>query len=201
MNKIYVLMETGEITKTVILATTFHKPAGEENVYVQFRCLPLKIFNYTRGRVSGSINTDPINANIQFNRYKLLLFIIFIICQVLLFGFLFIMFALLIVDLFVCIDWIRVYWYWNLSSSMLANCMWDVCKPDILILPAPGGLSKVMVRVPVGCQYFFASIDCFAWSKSPSSSQFMPYFVYFWLVCIIFIISAFIDPETCPQVC
>ena len=37
--------------------------------------------------------------------------------------------------------------------------------------------------------------------KSSSSSSFKPSFVDFWLVCIIFIGSEFIDPETCPWVC
>ena len=54
-------METGEITRTGTLATTFHKPVGEENWYVRFGYGPMKICNHTRGQVSGSINADPIN--------------------------------------------------------------------------------------------------------------------------------------------
>ena len=37
--------------------------------------------------------------------------------------------------------------------------------------------------------------------KSPSSSSFKPSFVYCWLLCIIFIASVLIFPETCPRVC
>ena len=37
--------------------------------------------------------------------------------------------------------------------------------------------------------------------KSPSSSSFKTYFSCFWIVCIIFIGSEFIDPETCPWLC
>ena len=33
---IILFMETGEITKTVTLATIFHKPVGESNMYVHF---------------------------------------------------------------------------------------------------------------------------------------------------------------------
>ena len=54
-------METGEITKTGTLATTFHKPSGEANLYVHFGYVALKIYNHTPVQVSGSINTDPIN--------------------------------------------------------------------------------------------------------------------------------------------
>ena len=36
--------------------------------------------------------------------------------------------------------------------------------------------------------------------KHPSCYSFKPYFVDFWLVCIIFTVSAFIDTETCPRV-
>ena len=61
MNKINVLMDTGEITKTGTLAMTFHKSAVEANPYVRFGYAPLKIFNHTGGNVSGSMNVDPIN--------------------------------------------------------------------------------------------------------------------------------------------
>ena len=40
-------MATGAITKTGTLTTTFHKPAGEANLYVRFGCVPLTIFNNT----------------------------------------------------------------------------------------------------------------------------------------------------------
>ena len=54
-------MATGKITKTGTLAMEFNKPAGEEDMYVQFGYVPLKIFNHTQGQVSGSMDADPIN--------------------------------------------------------------------------------------------------------------------------------------------
>ena len=53
-------MTTGGITKTGTLATTFHKPTGEENLYVRFGYGLYKIFWYALGQVSGSINSDPV---------------------------------------------------------------------------------------------------------------------------------------------
>ena len=38
------LIITGEIKKTDNLATTFHKPAGEENPHVRFGYFPKKMF-------------------------------------------------------------------------------------------------------------------------------------------------------------
>ena len=52
------------------LATTFHKPAGGANLYVRLGYVPHKIFNHTRGQVSGPMNADPINANKQVNNQK-----------------------------------------------------------------------------------------------------------------------------------
>ena len=54
-------MVTSEITKSVTLTTTFHKPVGESNTYVRFVYGLLKICNNTPGQVSGSMNTDPVN--------------------------------------------------------------------------------------------------------------------------------------------
>ena len=54
-------MTTRETTKTGTLATAFHKPTGEENAYLRFVYGPLTIFNHTRGQVSGSMKSDPIN--------------------------------------------------------------------------------------------------------------------------------------------
>ena len=54
-------MDIGATTKTGTLATTLHKPAEEENVYVWFGYGPLTICNHTQGQVSGSMNADPIN--------------------------------------------------------------------------------------------------------------------------------------------
>ena len=48
---------------TGTLTTTFYKSAGEENSYVRFGYVPHIIFYHIRGQVSGSMNTDTINAN------------------------------------------------------------------------------------------------------------------------------------------
>ena len=57
--------------KTSTLATTFHKPVGRENPYVWFGYSPQTIFNHTRRQVSGSMNSDPINANKQLSNQQL----------------------------------------------------------------------------------------------------------------------------------
>ena len=61
MKTINLLMEKVDITKPGTLVTTFHKPAGEENLYVRFGYGPLRILNHTRGQVLKSNNADPIN--------------------------------------------------------------------------------------------------------------------------------------------
>ena len=58
-----------------------------------------------------------------------------------------------------------------------------------------------MARVPVGCSELYASVDCLLDIKYPSSSLFNNYFVDCRLLCIVFIVSVFIDPETFPWVC
>ena len=63
-------MTTGEITKNGTLTTTLHKPAGEANLYVRFGYGPLTIYNHTRGKVLGSTNDDPVNANKQTNNQR-----------------------------------------------------------------------------------------------------------------------------------
>ena len=50
-----------EITKNGTLATTFHKPSGEANLYVWFGYGQMKIWNHTWGQVSVSMNADTIN--------------------------------------------------------------------------------------------------------------------------------------------
>ena len=61
MKQINALMATVAITKTSTLITTFHKPAEEENMYVQFGYVPLTICNNAQGQVLGSMNYYPIN--------------------------------------------------------------------------------------------------------------------------------------------
>ena len=61
MKTINALVETVAITKTGTFATTFHKTSGGWEVpYVCFGYIPLKNFNQTWGKVSGSMNSDPI---------------------------------------------------------------------------------------------------------------------------------------------
>ena len=61
MNPINVLMSTGAIKKTITIDMTFHNPAGESNMFVQFGYGPLTIFNESQGNFSGTMNADPIN--------------------------------------------------------------------------------------------------------------------------------------------
>ena len=44
-----------------------------------------------------------------------------------------VIFPSFISDLLVWIYWIRVHWYWNLSSGVLENCLWGVSKPYVQI--------------------------------------------------------------------
>ena len=44
---------------------TFHKAVGESNPYVWFGYGPYTIFNHKQGQVSGSMNADTINENLQ----------------------------------------------------------------------------------------------------------------------------------------
>ena len=68
---IYQLNQSIDVNKyeqsTVILTTTFPKPAGEVNPYVWFEYSWQKNFKHTRVQVSWSMNSDPINANKQVN--------------------------------------------------------------------------------------------------------------------------------------
>ena len=50
---------------------TFHKPTGESNPYWLFGYVPHKIFNHTQGKVSVSMDSDPINTNKQVNNRQL----------------------------------------------------------------------------------------------------------------------------------
>ena len=51
------------------------------------------------------------------------------------------------------------------------------------IFASPVGLWKVVVRVPVGCSYLFASIDCFSLSK-PLFELFIQAFFCWFLTCL-----------------
>ena len=119
---------------------------------------------------------------LQFNWYKLLLFILYIIHQVFFFGFLVIIFASLIVDLFFGIDLISVHWSWNLSLGFLEK---NLCGPypnRTYGFSSPAGLWKVVARVTVGCSELFTSIDWFAWSKI-SFNFFVQAFFFLSLTC------------------
>ena len=69
LNPINVFIVTGAITKTGTLATTLHKPVGEANKYFRFEHSPLKIFNHTRGKISVSMNADPIDMIHKSQQY------------------------------------------------------------------------------------------------------------------------------------
>ena len=69
-------------------------------------------------------------TKLHSNRYKLLLFLWFIIPRLLFFGVLVFIFASLIVDMFVTIYRLSIHWYWNLSPGVIANFMCAVSKPD-----------------------------------------------------------------------
>ena len=129
----------------------------------------------------------------------MLLFIRLFIHQLLFLGFLVIIFAWFVFDLFVRIYRIRVHWYQNLSSGVIKNCLWDVYKPYIWIC-FPTGLWKVVVRVPVGCSWFFLRFITLSYLKYPSIYSLKTSFIDCWLVYIISIGSEFIDPETFPRV-
>ena len=122
-----------------------------------------------------------------------------ILFRLLFFGVLSFMILFLIVDFFVCINRIRVHWYWYLSLGVIINCLWAVSKFSIQIW-FPTGFWKVLVRVPVGCNLLLTSIDCFDWSKITFKFFTLVYFVDCQLLFITFTGSNFIDLETFPQV-
>ena len=86
---------------------------------------------------------------LQLNQYKLLLFLQLFLHQLLFFGVLVIIFASLVFDLIVCIDWISVHWSWTLSSDVIENFMWTYPKRKYGFA-SPSGLWKVLLRVLVG---------------------------------------------------
>ena len=55
-------MMTSVTKKNGILATTFHKTVGKSNAYVWFEYDPHKNFNHTLWKISGSTNSDKVNA-------------------------------------------------------------------------------------------------------------------------------------------
>ena len=134
---------------------------------------------------------------LQFNRYKLLLFLRFIIRQLLFFGVLVVIFASLIFDLFVCIDSINVHWSWNLSLGVV-EIFYEPYTNRTYIFASPAGLCNFVLRVPVGCLDFFTSIDWFAWYKIYFKFFIQSFFCWFLSCFIIFIGSAFIDHENFP---
>ena len=115
------------------------------------------------------------------------------------FGFLVIIFESLVFDLFVCIDWISIHWYWNLSLGVIKILCGPYPNRTYVFAPLTG-FWKIVVMVRVGCSYLISSIDLFDWSKISSMLFFNPSSVDCWLVCILFIESSFIDSETCTQV-
>ena len=137
---------------------------------------------------------------LQLNRHKLLLFLRFFIHQVLFFGVLFVIFASLIFDLF--------FLHWSDQSSLILKLVFGCdCKFPVGhiqtghtdLLP-PQFCGSSWQRGRLGVQNFSLQLIALFDLKPPSISSFRPYFFCCWLVCIIFIVSAFIDTETFPQV-
>ena len=111
-----------------------------------------------------------------------MIFLWFIIFQIIFFGVLVIIFELLIVDLFVCIYSIRVHWSWKFSSSVIET----LCGPYpnwTYAFASPTGLWKAMVRVTVGCSDPFSKTDCFYWYKT-SFKSFVQAFFLLLLMCM-----------------
>ena len=65
-----IFYEAKQLHPTGIISTTFLNSAGELNLYVQFVYGPQKMFNYTKGKLSKSMNADMINVNKQFNNQQ-----------------------------------------------------------------------------------------------------------------------------------
>ena len=65
---------------------------------------------------------------------------------------------------------------------------------------SPADLSKVVVRVSVGCYFLLESINCFYWYKYHSSSLPKTSFVGFWPLHFAFTGLSFVDPEKFPLV-
>ena len=136
---------------------------------------------------------------LQFNLYKLLLFLWFMIHQWLLFESLVIIFVSLIVDLFVRIDHINVNLSWNLSSGVITICLGRIKTGRMDLLP-PQVCGRSWQGFWLGVQNFLLQLIVFLDLKSPSSYLFKPHFVDCWLVCIIFIKSSFTEQNNCPRV-
>ena len=119
--------------------------------------------------------------------------------QVLFFRFLIVIFALLTVNLYYCIDIIIVHWSWNFPCLWLQIILGQYQKWTYGFA-SPAGLWKVMARILVSCSILFASIYWYTWSKISYKLFFKALYFGCWLVCIIFIGSAFIDTDTCPLV-
>ena len=138
---------------------------------------------------------------LHFNRYRLLLFIWFIIHHMLFFGVLFIISVLLIVDLFVQINRIRINWSWNLSSGALEKFCGMYPNRTKTSLPPPQVCGRSCRGFRLGVHNCSLQLIVLLDIKSPSSSSFKPSFVYCRLLCIISIVSEFIDHGNFPCVC
>ena len=104
---------------------------------------------------------------------------------------------LLIFYLFVRVSRISVYWTWNISLSVLVNCLWFVSKPEIRIC-FPCRFWMVVDRVMVECNCLLTSVDWFSWSKI--SLKFFTQAYFCWLLifgCYIYVLEL-IYPKTCP---
>ena len=117
--------------------------------------------------------------------------------EVLFFEILFSIFASLIVNLFVWVNRISIYWYWKIYSGVFEKMYVERIEIRTYGFASPEGTWKIVARVPVGCSYLFTSIYCFACSKIYFKLFVQFFFFVCWIVFITFIGSAFIDIETC----
>ena len=134
----------------------------------------------------------------QFNRYKLILFIWFMI-----FNYCYLEFYLsslrrwfltylsaLIVLAFIDPETCPQFWL-EIVSRPYPNRTYEFSHPS--------GCVRSWRGWQLGVQACLLQLVALLNLKYSSSSLFKPFFVDCWLVCFIFIGLAFIDPETCPQ--
>ena len=126
-----------------------------------------------------------------------LIFVLHCFFEVLSFGVLFSILVLLIVDLFVGIDCIRVHWTQWFTCVWLKFFCGQYTKQTYIFAP-PTGLRKVMVRVPVGWKCLLMSIDFFIDLKSPYITLKILTLLIFDLCIYLFTGSVFIYTKTCP---
>ena len=92
-------------------------------------------------------------------------------------------------------DQISVRWSWNFSLGVIENFLWAVSKSYIRIFFPPQIFGKSWQGCRLGIQTCLLQLIALIYLESTSSYLLKTSFVDFWLVCILFIGPAFIDPE------